>query len=492
MEMDLLEYPNASGTAAHNWRRTSTIEINIDPAQIDPVVAYVMGVLERNPYLSQLTKSPEPNGALLQYRLIATDGSILDIAARFTPERIYLFYAPYPHDSVTEKDLVGLDMEFETIVRTFFQEQSSSSLYLVFSPKMNILPGAKERGIKKILASVVFGNMLYLFMIILLFGIVLYQFFLEYTPLLLVAMQFIIVFFANSLIAARGEFEITPENHSIHIAELRMKRTEFDQVMKICLPRISEIKKKIYDSTLAVGMPLDENVVVRALNEYGTVCTPQLVRIKTVNVYNMIRDLSRRFGFQEPRTTLLNVLPPNAAATGVSPRRATVLITTGLIATMEEPEIRAVLAHEFSHIKARDPLVLLTLATTEYLTRVYLMWPLLLQFGLIIDLAYLFLSFTLLFFVAKFLEARADLDAAVITGDPRLLASSLRKLGLWKYQSRVFELVNAGEWLKWDPHPPLYYRIRTLESLDPSRVRHTFIEAIKGCLKGFVNSLRGR
>ncbi|MGF3498570.1 MAG: M48 family metalloprotease, partial [Candidatus Methanosuratincola sp.] len=69
------------------------------------------------------------------------------------------------------------------------------------------------------------------------------------------------------------------------------------------------------------------------------------------------------------------------------------LITTGLIATMEEPEIRAVLAHEFSHIKARDPLVLLALATTEYLTRVYLMWPLLLQFGLIIDLAYLFLSF---------------------------------------------------------------------------------------------------
>ncbi len=452
----------------------------------------MMSVLERNPYLSQLTKSPEPGGVLLQYRLIATDGSILDVAVRLTPERIYIFYAPYPINSVSENDLLGLDMEFETIVRTYFQEQSSSSLYLVFSPKMNIVPGAKEKGIKKLLASVVFGNMLYLFIIILFFGMVLYQFFLEYTPLLLVAMQFIIVFFANSLIAARGEFEITPKNHSIHIAELRMKRSEFDQVMKICMPRISEIKKKIYDSTLAVGMPLDEKSVVSALNEHGAVCTPQSVRIKVVNIYNIISDLSHRFGFKEPRTMLLNVLPPNAAATGVSPKRATVLITTGLIATMEEPEIKAVLAHEFSHIKARDPLILLALATTEYLVRVYLLWPFLLQFGLIIDLAYLFLSFTLLFFVAKFLEARADLDAAVSIGNPRLLASSLRKLGLWKYQSRVFEIVNVGEWLKWDPHPPLYYRIKTLESLDLSKVRHTFIAAIKGCLRGFINSLRGK
>lgn len=492
MEMELLEFPDASHTASHTWKRTASIEIQIEKDQIEPLVNYVIGVLERNPYLSQLTKSPDQSGTLLQYRLIANDGSILDVAVRFSQERITVYYAPYPPESVTEKDLVGLDMELETIVRSYFQDQSRSSLFLVFSPKMNIVPGSKEKGIKKLLASVVFGNMLYLFMIILLVGIVLYQFFLEYTPLLLVAMQFIIVFFANDLIAARGEFEITPENPSIHIAELRMKRHEFDQVIKSCIPRISEIKKKIYDSTLALGKDLDEKTIVSALNEYGTVCTPEFVRIKAVNIFNIIRDLSQRFGFREPRTTLLNVLPPNAAATGVSPRRATVLITTGLIATMEEPEIRAVLAHEFSHVRARDPLTLLALATTEYLTRVYLIWPLLLQFGLLIDLAYLFLSFTLLFFVAKFLEARADLDAAVVTGDPKLLASSLRKLGLWKYQSRVFELVNTGEWLKWDPHPPLYYRIKTLESLDPTKVKHTFLEAIKGCIRGFINSFRGR
>ncbi|MDI9643907.1 MAG: M56 family metallopeptidase [Candidatus Verstraetearchaeota archaeon] len=484
--------PSAEHTATRSWTKVSSIEIRVEPPQIEPLANYLIGVLERNPYLSQLTKSTHADGVLIQYRLIASDGSLLDVAVKITADRTLVYYAPYPEGSASNKDLVELDMELETILRSYFQDQSKSSLYLVFSPKMNILPGAKERGIKKLLASVVFGNILYLFLIILFAGLVLYQFFYEYTPLLLVAMQFVIVFFANNLIAARGEFDITPENHSIHIAELRMKRQEFDQVLKSCLPKISEIKKKIYDSTLALGNELDEKTVVRILNDYGAACTPEFVRIKTVNVYNIVSDLSRRFGFKEPRITLLNVLPPNAAATGVSPRRATVLLTTGLIAGMEEPEIKTVLAHEFSHIKARDPLVLLSLATAEYLTRVYIVWPALFQFGLIVTFLYLFLSFTILFFVAKFLEARADLDASVATGEPKLLASSLRKLGLWKYQSRVFEMVNTGEWLKWDPHPPLYYRIRVLESLDTSRLRHTFIEAVRGCIKGFIASFSDR
>ena len=159
---------------------------------------------------------------------------------------------------------------------------------------------------------------------------------------------------------------------------------------------------------------------------------------------------------------------------------------------MNEEEIKTVLAHEFSHVRARDPVVLMTLATIEFLTRVYLFWPLLATYGLIIDFAYLFFSFTALFFVAKFLEARADLDAAVMTGQPKILAESLRKLGLYKYHSRVFELVNSGEWLKWDPHPPMYYRIKTLDNLDVTKMKHTFLSAIKGCVRGFADSFSGK
>jgi len=477
---------------AHTWGRSIVIDIKVPPEQVNPLLDYLTSVIEKNQYLAYLKRSTEEGIAILQYRLVANDGSLLDVAVKFLPEKIEIYYAPYPPDSISEKEYIGLDMEMETLIRSYFADQSKASLFLVFSPKMNLIPGRKEGGIKRLISSIIFGNFLYLFMLILLVGIFLYQYFEMLTPILLVGLQFIIVIFANKLIAYRGEFDITADNATIHIAELRMKRTEFEQVIKNCIPKMTLIKKEIYDLTLALGRELDPEVIVRTLNKHGPVCTPELVRIKTVDIYKIVSDLASKFKFPVPRITLLNVLPPNAAATGVSPSRATVLVTSGLIAQMDEGEIKAVLAHEFSHVRARDPLILMSLATIEYLTRVYLIWPILASFGLFIDFAYLFLSFTLLFFVAKFLEARADLDAAIITGEPKTLASSLRKLGLWKYQSRIFELVNSGEWLKWDPHPPLYYRIRTLENLDPSKIRNPFVAAIKGCVKGFLDSLHGR
>lgn len=473
------------------WKRTVTIDVSISSDQLPKLMDYLINVLEHNPDLVQLSKVSIDGGSLLKYRLNAIDGSSLDVAVKFL-DKVYVYYSPYPDKSVSDKDLIALDMQLETIIRSYFSEQSKASLFLVFSPKMTIIPGSKERGIKKLLASVIFGNMLYLFVLTLMVGIIVYQFAADYTPIVLVLMQFVIVIFANKIIGARGEFDITSDNPSIHIAELRMKRNEFDQVMRTCFPKIMDVKKRIYDSTLAIGNELDQETIVKALNEYGAICTPEAVKIKKVDVYRLVKDLTSRFKFTMPRITLLNVLPPNAAATGISPNRATVLVTSGLIAQMEEEEIKAVLAHEFSHVRARDPLVLMTLATLEYMVRVYLLWPFFAQFGLLVDIAYLVLSLTLLFFVAKFLEARADLDAALITGSPKLLASSLRKLGLWKFQSSVFELANIREWLKWDPHPPLYYRIKTLDKLDITKLRHTYLSAAKGCLIGFYNALRGK
>jgi len=473
------------------WKRSVTIDVAVPPDQLSKLIDYLINILEHNPDLSRLSRSSIEGGALLQYRLNGMDGSSLDVAVQFL-DKIYVYYSPYPENSASEKDLQSLDLQFETLVRSYFAEQSKPSLFLIFSPKMNIIPGAKEGGLKKFLASIIFGNMLYLFIITLIFSLIVYQFFQSYTPFVLVIGSFVLVLLAPKLLAARGEFDITSDNPSIHIAELRMKRNEFDQVMKTCFPKISEIKKKIYESTLAIGKDLDQDTITKSLNDYGAVCTPEAVNIKRVDVYHIVKDLADKFGFRVPKITLLNVLPPNAAATGVSPRHATVLVTSGLIAQMDADEIKSVLAHEFSHVKARDPLVLLSLATLEYLVRVYVLWSFFAQFGFLVDLLYLIFSLTLLFFVAKFLEARADLDAALVTGTPKLLASSLRKLGLWKFHSRIFEVANIGEWLKWDPHPPLYYRIRTLETLDLSKVRHTYLTAIKGCLIGFINSFKER
>jgi heat shock protein HtpX len=46
-----------------------------------------------------------------------------------------------------------------------------------------------------------------------------------------------------------------------------------------------------------------------------------------------------------------------------------------------------------------------------------------------------------------------------------------------------------GEWLRFDPHPPMYFRIQRLESLDLNNPpKHPFLSTVKAVTKGFVNS----
>ena len=96
----------------------------------------------------------------------------------------------------------------------------------------------------------------------------------------------------------------------------------------------------------------------------------------------------------------------------------------------------------------------------------------------------------LIFFVAKFFEARADLVSAMMVGNPEVLAGSLEKIG---YQRLLYERKGSyriQEWLGLDPHPPIYFRVRRLQNLSSERVAHPLIQSIKDVMKGFINTLK--
>ena len=94
---------------------------------------------------------------------------------------------------------------------------------------------------------------------------------------------------------------------------------------------------------------------------------------KKINVYELVKKVADRFGYKVPKIVISNTMVPNAAASGPSPKRGIVLITTGLLVQLEEPEVVSVLGHEFGHLKGRDPLILFGLLSAEFIFRFYVL-----------------------------------------------------------------------------------------------------------------------
>jgi heat shock protein HtpX len=193
------------------------------------------------------------------------------------------------------------------------------------------------------------------------------------------------------------------------------------------------------------------------------------------------------FGLPMPKVGISNTMVANAAASGPSPSRGIVLVTTGLLVQLEEEEILTVLGHELSHLKSRDPIVLLGLVTSEYLFRIFVLLNYFPIFLSLFGFLYVIGILGLIYFVAKFFEARADLESAMKIQNPRVLAEALRKIGFRRLQFERSPAMRVQEWITWNPHPPLYFRIARLEGFaeNAPKIKHTLIQSAKDCIQGF-------
>lgn len=80
-------------------------------------------------------------------------------------------------------------------------------------------------------------------------------------------------------------------------------------------------------------------------------------------IYETVADLAHDMRLPMPKLWLINTPMANAFATGRSPQHSSVAVTTGIISILTPQELRAVLAHELSHIQNRDILVSTIAAT---------------------------------------------------------------------------------------------------------------------------------
>jgi heat shock protein HtpX len=85
--------------------------------------------------------------------------------------------------------------------------------------------------------------------------------------------------------------------------------------------------------------------------------------VQYARYHNLVEGLCIASGLAKPRLYIVDDPAPNAFATGRNPKHAAVAVTTGLLDKMNRVELEGVLAHELSHIRNYDILIM-TLAVT--------------------------------------------------------------------------------------------------------------------------------
>jgi len=85
-----------------------------------------------------------------------------------------------------------------------------------------------------------------------------------------------------------------------------------------------------------------------------------MYRVKEVSrsamprLYDIVERLSAKSGIRTPRVMLANIPIPNAFAYGSPIAGTRVAVTKGLLDTLDEEEVEAVIGHELGHIRHRD------------------------------------------------------------------------------------------------------------------------------------------
>ncbi|MFQ6076259.1 MAG: M56 family metallopeptidase [Candidatus Bathyarchaeia archaeon] len=393
-----------------------------------------------------------------------------------------------PQGEAPPQKLLDLLREDIMIMVQLFEEKvRTTTLYFNFVRSETVETEEAQPRWERIIIRLLTESMMLLNIIFMFMSIFLFMYIGFWTPVVLIALQVLIVLNSDKIIMERGTWPVTSDNPTVHLLQYHLSVEEFNEFRrKHGFEVLKDIKKRIHDRTLAAEKSLDFDTVAEAFAEYGVECKPERASIKTINLYQLIEVAAQKFDVPIPKVTILNTMMPNAAASGPSPNRATVLVTTGLLAQLEEEEIYSVLGHEFSHLRGRDPLALFTLGALEYLLRAYVLWSFMYYF----PLGYLFISLGLVYFVAKVFEARSDLESAVRIGNPKALAEGLRKIG---FRKLYFERVHAQRlrgWIGWEPHPPAYFRIRRLDKFQPSKQpKDLLVQSAKDCITGFLRAL---
>ncbi|HET9220340.1 MAG TPA: zinc metalloprotease HtpX [Terriglobia bacterium] len=211
-------------------------------------------------------------------------------------------------------------------------------------------------------------------------------------------------------------------------------------------------------------------------------------------LYSVTRELASRGQMPMPKVYLIPSAGLNAFATGRNPKHAAVAATQGLVQALNREELTGVMAHELSHVQNRDILIgTIAAAIAGAISMVASMaqWGMIFGgFGgrreddrgggigaiLMIILAPI-AAMLIQMAISRSREYQADASGARLCGNPRALASALRKLQMGTMRAPmdanpatahmfiVNPLRGGGFASMFSTHPPMDDRIARLESM---------------------------
>jgi len=396
-------------------------------------------------------------------------------------------------EMVSEAKVEEVRQDVIIVVELFEEKVRESTLYFAWREGEEIVPEELHGKEKKSINRLFLETQILLFVLFISLGMFLFLIVGWLAPIVLLAIQLVFVFYSNKFIARAADWRITESNPIIHLLEYHLPFKEHEEFRQM-FPRdkLMAMKKEIYEETLVKKGEIDCETAQKVFSKHGLVCRSENLTSKKVDVYQLVKKVADKFGFPMPEVVVSNTMIPNAAASGPSPSRGVVLITTGLLVQLEEDEILSVLGHEFGHLKGRDPLLLYGLTGAEFLFRFYVLFPLFpFIFYSYLFLFYFWIVMTIIYFIAKFFEARADLVSAIMIEQPEVLAEALEKIGFKRLLYERVPSYRFQEWISMEPHPPIYFRVNRLEKLKtPVEVKHPLIQSAKDVINGFLATIR--
>ena len=222
-------------------------------------------------------------------------------------------------------------------------------------------------------------------------------------------------------------------------------------------------------------------------------------------LHDMVGRLAAMTGLPKPRVAIIDTPVPNAMATGRNPKHSLVAVTTGIVQTLDNEELEAVLAHEMSHVIHRDMRVMAMASffatVASFIVQSGLWGGLYGGYGgdredrdrgssfifiFLVSVVVWAISFVLIRTLSRYREYSADRGSAIITGQPSKLASALVKISgrMQRIPDADLRSVEAGNTLMIFPavsrgsiseifstHPSLEHRLAKLQEMEANLAR---------------------